>query len=175
MPTVPSDASIHEYAGPHTPIAPWLIQPLNSPPSFPHIFDHFVSATGARFRSTEPRVDVVESGVSPWAAFSASSADADPPQTTVTFIVNLPGVPKSSLDITVHEGTLTVSASWGSAHADAVKVEVEERPKGSFKRMFRVPRWLNAAGITAKLEDGVLRIEYEKRGPEKEGEKVVVL
>ncbi|KAL8277529.1 hypothetical protein RQP46_010084 [Phenoliferia psychrophenolica] len=124
---------------------------------FPHIFDHFVSATGARFRSSEPRVDVHEA------------------DNLTTFLLNLPGVPREGLDITVHEGTLAVSGSWGSPYGDWTKVEVEERPKGPFRRVFRVPKTLTAAQIKAKMEDGVLRIEFERMpGAAHEGEKVPV-
>jgi len=127
---------------------------------FPRIFDHLVSGSSARFRSSEPRVDVVES-----------------PKTT-TFLCNLPGVKRSEVEITIHEGVLTVSGTYGHPHAQpnsSIRVEVEERAQGPFHRAFRVPRSLKGNEVTATMEDGVLTIEFDKKvGTETEGEKVEI-
>ncbi|KAK4703997.1 hypothetical protein P7C70_g2215, partial [Phenoliferia sp. Uapishka_3] len=156
MPTVPANTSLYEPVSPLLPLFPNADAKLHS--SFPHIFDHFVSATGARFRSTEPRVDVVEVG----------------PKTI--FMINLPGCPRSAIDIIVHDGALTVTGFWGSSHPSDAVVEVEERPKGAFRRSFRVPKDLTAKDIVAKTVDGVLQIEFaRKMSGQPEGEKVTVM
>ena len=76
------------------------------------------------------------------------------------FVVHfdLPGVDASSIDLTVEKNVLTVSAErswqWGEEH----QVLVNERPQGSFSRQLFLGEALDADGIDASYENGVLTV-----------------
>jgi len=76
------------------------------------------------------------------------------------FVVNLdlPGVDPASVDVTVERNVLTVSAerSWEPQQGD--QVIASERPQGSFKRQLFLGESLDAEGIAARYEHGVLTV-----------------
>ncbi len=76
------------------------------------------------------------------------------------FVVHfdLPGVDASSIDLTVEKNVLTVSASRQWQHGDGEQVLVSERPQGTFTRQLFLGESLNADGIQANYENGVLTV-----------------
>ena len=76
------------------------------------------------------------------------------------FIVHfdLPGVDPSSIDLTVEKNVLTVSAQRQWQRGDDHQVLVSERPQGSFSRQLFLGESLNADGIQASYENGVLTL-----------------
>jgi HSP20 family protein len=78
-----------------------------------------------------------------------------------TFFIHfdLPGVDPSTIDLTVEKNVLTVRADrrfdWGG---DGVEVLVAERPQGTFSRQLFLGETLDADGIEARYEHGVLTL-----------------
>jgi len=77
---------------------------------------------------------------------------------------DIPGVNRSDVEITLDEGVLTVkgerkSETGVSEHG----YRRRERIAGSFMRQFNLPDTVDSANISAKAEDGVLKIEIPKQ------------
>lgn len=77
-----------------------------------------------------------------------------------TFYVELdvPGVRQEDLDIEVEKKTLTISVSRPYDGSDDRANRVRERAFGSFDRRFFLGEGLDADGIEAALDNGVLKI-----------------
>jgi HSP20 family protein len=76
------------------------------------------------------------------------------------FVVHfdLPGVDPSSIDLTVEKNVLTVSAERHWEPAEDHEVVVAERPQGSFTRQLFLGEGLDAEGIEANYDAGVLTV-----------------
>jgi len=72
--------------------------------------------------------------------------------------VDLPGVAPASIDLTVENNVLTVSAQriWQLAEGD--QVIASERPQGSFTRQLFLDEGLDTDRVHAAYEHGVLRL-----------------
>jgi HSP20 family protein len=71
----------------------------------------------------------------------------------------LPGVRQEDVDVTFHNGVLTVS---GERKAEEQKegsgYYVRERRYGSFRRSMTLPQSTDESGISARFQDGVLEV-----------------
>jgi len=71
----------------------------------------------------------------------------------------LPGVPKDSIELNVTEDTLTLSGKcptpWGNNNPTVYKYEF---PYGEFYRQMTLPFSVNPEKVSAKYENGVLRV-----------------
>ncbi len=77
---------------------------------------------------------------------------------------DLPGIAEENLEITLHEGVLSVSGTRSEeATEEGVNVLVKERHYGSFERRIKLPKDANAELVQAKLEAGVLAITIAKK------------
>jgi HSP20 family protein len=76
---------------------------------------------------------------------------------------DLPGLSKDEIKIEFEDGLLSV---WGERknELDETKdgVHRQERYYGSFRRSFSLPKTVKADKITAKYENGVLKVEVPK-------------
>ncbi|WP_394832151.1 Hsp20/alpha crystallin family protein [Pendulispora rubella] len=80
------------------------------------------------------------------------------------FVVDVPGVKREDLDITVEGRVLTIKGSRkfnGPAQGKNAQV-VLGRSYGSFSRAYTLPEDLDATNLTAELSDGVLSIRIPK-------------
>ncbi len=77
--------------------------------------------------------------------------------------LDLPGVTKDDVKINLHDNTLSVS---GKRDAEAEDESAEfvrvERTFGHFYRSFSLPRTINAEGISASFNNGVLTVAVPK-------------
>jgi HSP20 family protein len=93
-----------------------------------------------------PAVDIVERG------------------NEVMLKVDLPEVSQSEIDIRVEEGTLIIQGERKfikeSAEANYIQIE---RPYGTFRRTFSIPRSIDQESIKASYKDGVLRIVLPRK------------
>lgn len=107
--------------------------------------------------------------------FTARPASAFSPafevkETTEAFVLkaDLPGVEEKDLDVSLHNGTLTVSGHRASEERkDGESYALYERQFGSFSRSFALPDMADAERIDAKLENGVLTLTIAKRSEAK--------
>jgi HSP20 family protein len=71
---------------------------------------------------------------------------------------DLPGIDTDSIDVTVDQGWLTVSAKRSDEYAEGDKPYVRERVMGSFTRRLRLSDAVDAENISAAYDAGVLRV-----------------
>lgn len=77
---------------------------------------------------------------------------------------DLPGITEENLEITVHEGILSVAGSrTEESTEEGANFLVKERQYGSFERRLRLPKDANAEQVQAKLDAGVLAITIAKK------------
>jgi HSP20 family protein len=97
------------------------------------------------------------------ADFFAPSTDASATDQNYEIDVELPGVPSESIDVSVHDGTLTVRGEKHSERTEEGRTFFfTERSYGAFQRSFRLPEDANTENIIAENKDGVLKLRIAK-------------
>ena len=71
---------------------------------------------------------------------------------------DLPGIDPDSIEVTVDRGVLTVSARREEEYAEDEQLFVRERTMGSYTRRVYLSEHLDASGIDAAYDDGVLAV-----------------
>lgn len=94
-------------------------------------------------RAFTPRVDVFE------------NADE------LLLVVDLPGVPKEGLTVSVEKDTLTVVGKVAARETTATKIAGERRAE-VYERAFALPEGLDPERISAQLKNGVATIHLPK-------------
>lgn len=87
-----------------------------------------------------------------------------------TVAIDLPGIDRASLDISVDDGRLTVK---GNRAGQDATIHRGECPRGKFLRTFSVPASVDQNDISASYKDGVLRVQLPKR-PERKAQRVEI-
>jgi HSP20 family molecular chaperone IbpA len=73
----------------------------------------------------------------------------------------MPGVSRDGLEVTVENGDLTIYGRRKSYESPGVLLYGESRG-ADFRRTFEIDSSINAAGITAKIEQGILTLHLPK-------------
>lgn len=76
--------------------------------------------------------------------------------------LELPGFHREDIEVTVEDGVLTVSGHREVASQEGQSWHLRERASGRFSRSFSLPSSVRAEDVTARFEDGVLRIRLPK-------------
>ncbi|TVQ28773.1 MAG: Hsp20/alpha crystallin family protein [Spirochaetaceae bacterium] len=76
--------------------------------------------------------------------------------------VDLPGVDKKDLDISVANNVLTIKGEKRESTESKGKVYRKETWSGSFQRTISLPRGVDAGKIDARMRDGVLTVTLPK-------------
>jgi HSP20 family protein len=101
--------------------------------------------TGQLFTGWSPALDLYESGDQ----FIA--------------VVELPGMPKEVIDISLHDGALTISGERKTeSNNDGETAQRSERYVGTFRRSIALPTRVDPSKVTATYEDGILRVTLPK-------------
>jgi HSP20 family protein len=101
------------------------------------------------------------SRIADWFA-PASEASAD--DGAYRIAMEVPGVEESDIDITLHEGMVTVTGKKTSTKTEKGETWFfSEREFGAFSRSFRLPPDADGEKISADLKDGVLTLSIPKR------------
>jgi len=79
----------------------------------------------------------------------------------VTAVVELPGMRKEDIDISLHDGTLTISGERKHEVGDE-KAERSERYVGKFRRSITLPSRVDTSKVNATYKDGVLTVTLPK-------------
>ena len=87
-----------------------------------------------------------------------------------TVAVDLPGIDRATLDISVDDDRLTIK---GSRVAQDTARHRAECPSGKFLRTFSVPSAVDQNDIGADYKDGVLQVHLPKR-PERKSQRVEI-
>ncbi len=122
----------------------------NTPSIFDRFFNEFVNRP---WDATEP---VATNGWRP-------VVDAFVSDNGVNFVVDLPGVSKDDLQLSVENNILTLSGErdrgWDHEASSGSRAE---RAFGKFQRSFALPQSVDANKVEATLENGVLNIFVPK-------------
>ena len=85
-------------------------------------------------------------------------------ETSDQYIVTaeVPGMSREDLDISVHDGHLTIAGERRERVQQCEQFHRVERGHGSFSRTFNLPVPVDSARVTADLRDGVLTVTCPK-------------
>ncbi len=72
--------------------------------------------------------------------------------------IDIPGVNGDDLDLTVEKNALTVTANRSWEPSESMQVLAGERAQGTFSRSISLGDNLDAEGLEASYEDGVLHV-----------------
>ena len=75
--------------------------------------------------------------------------------------VEMPGVSKDGIEITVDDGKLTILGNRASAER-AGRAVYSERPRAEYRRVFDLDPSIDAAKISASIEQGLLTVKLHK-------------
>ncbi len=77
-------------------------------------------------------------------------------------VAELPGVNKNDIDVSVKGNHVRISGkreiSYGDGDGDGVSIHRRERTSGGFDRTLTVPIHVDADGVKAEFQDGVLAV-----------------
>jgi HSP20 family protein len=136
------------YQAPNS--APWaaldrwsnLRDELNSLFDMP--FSSGFGQTGQLFTGWSPALDLYESG------------------DHFVAVVELPGMRKEDIDISLHDGTLTISGERKHESNNGDTAQRTERYVGTFRRSVSLPTRVDASKVNATYEDGILKVTLPK-------------
>ena len=80
----------------------------------------------------------------------------------IVAVVELPGMRKQDVEISLHDGTLTISGERKHESTNGDKAERTERYIGSFRRSIALPTRVDANKISATYRDGILTVTLPK-------------
>ncbi|MCA1593456.1 MAG: Hsp20/alpha crystallin family protein [Acidobacteria bacterium] len=101
------------------------------------------------------------------------AADVYEDEREYTVVLDLPGIRREALDVSLDEGRLIIRGERAGV-AEGVNVRRHERPSGRFVRSFSPPDAVDRQGITADYQDGVLRLHLPKRMQEQQRVKIEI-
>ena len=109
------------------------------------------------FWSSLPRAGQLFTGWSPAIDLYQSTEN-------IVAVVELPGMRKEEIEISLHDGTLTISGERRkeSSTGNGQKAERSERFVGKFRRSISLPTRVDANEVTATYRDGILTVTLPK-------------
>src|SRR5438046_10153096 len=100
--------------------------------------------TGQLFTVSSPALDLYESG------------------DHLMAVVELPGMGKEDIDISLHDGTLTISGERKRESTSGEAAQRTERYVGTFRRSITLPTRVDASKVSATYQDGILNVALPK-------------
>ena len=76
----------------------------------------------------------------------------------VTLRLDVPGIDRELIEVTVDRGILSISGKREEERTENDKFFVRERTMGTFTRRMRLPESLNADAVEASYDNGVLEV-----------------
>lgn len=80
----------------------------------------------------------------------------------VVAVVELPGMRKEDIELSLHDGTLTISGERRKESSNGDKAERSERYVGKFRRSITLPTRVDANKVSATYRDGILSVTLPK-------------
>ena len=80
----------------------------------------------------------------------------------VVAVLELPGMRKEDIEISLHDGALTISGERKSASSNGERAERTERYVGSFRRSITLPVRVDSNKVNAVYRDGILTVTLPK-------------
>src|SRR5205807_10119896 len=100
------------------------------------------------------------------------AADIYEDEREYTLALDLPGIKRDSLDVSLDDGRLSIRGE--RAAAEGVSVRRGERPHGRFARTFSLPDAVDREQIAADYKDGVLLLHLPKRAEQQQSRRVKI-
>jgi HSP20 family molecular chaperone IbpA len=94
--------------------------------------------------------------------FFSPYTDIHETERAVVVSMEMPGVDKSSIDIRLDKGVLTVKGTIDGSKYEPLRPIYSEYNVGNFVRTFTVSTKIDSGAISAAVADGVLTIELPK-------------
>lgn len=109
----------------------------------------------------------------PWTAFGRSgqlfsgwspALDLYQNNDNVVAVIELPGMKKEEIEISLHDGTLTISGERKSeaSNGNGENAERSERYVGKFRRSITLPARVDTGKVQAVYRDGILTVTLPK-------------
>src|SRR5919202_4879071 len=86
----------------------------------------------------------------------------------------LPGVKPEDVDITVHEGVLTISGERKAEREERADYYVREVQHGSFRRSMALPEDVDEEKVRARYQDGILEVTLEGAAAAREPRRIQI-
>jgi len=80
----------------------------------------------------------------------------------VVAVVEVPGMRKEDIDISLHDGMLTIAGERQSSSSEGENAERTERFSGKFRRSITLPTRVEADKVSASYKDGILTVTLPK-------------
>ena len=81
----------------------------------------------------------------------------------VVAVLEIPGMRKEDIDISLHDGMLTIAGErQASANAEGDNAERSERFTGKFRRSITLPTRVDAGKVSASYKEGILTVTLPK-------------
>ena len=80
----------------------------------------------------------------------------------VVAVIELPGMRKEDIEISLHDNTLTISGERTSGGSNGEQAERTERFSGKFRRSIALPTRVDSAKVSASYKDGILTVTLPK-------------
>ena len=100
--------------------------------------------TGQLFTGWSPALDLYESG------------------DHFVAVIELPGMRKEDIDISLHDGTLTISGERKGEGNNGETAQRTERYVGTVRRSIALPTRVDANKVSATYQDGILKVTLPK-------------
>mgnify|MGYP005848602357 CR=1 FL=1 len=100
------------------------------------------------------------------AEWLSPASDAKGSDIGYTITMELPGVAEKDIDISIHDGVVTVKGEKSAEREEKDDTWFfSERQYGAFSRTFRLPNDADADNIQAEMKDGVLTLGVPRMAP----------
>src|SRR5438128_11555284 len=80
----------------------------------------------------------------------------------VVAVVELPGMRKEEIEISLHDGTLTISGERKRESTNGETAQRSERYVGTFRRSIALPTRVDATKVSATYQEGILKVTLPK-------------
>jgi HSP20 family protein len=77
-------------------------------------------------------------------------------------VIELPGMRKEDIEVSLHDGMLTIAGERQSHTEEGHQAERSERYVGKFRRSISLPTRVDASKVNATYKDGILMITLPK-------------
>lgn len=90
------------------------------------------------------------------------NADIFETEDALTVVLEMPGVDRDNINISVENGVLTVEGTINFGKYEGLQPVYSEYNVGPFRRSFRISSRIDQDNITAKMSDGVITLVLPK-------------
>ena len=96
------------------------------------------------------------------ARFFVPTTDIFETEQALSLIVEMPGVDKSKVDVSVEDGVLTIQGQLDFSKYEGMQPVYTEYNIGHYRRSFSLSNKIDQGRISAEIKDGVLTLELPK-------------